>query len=112
MGAGGHTARRRVDYVAAGAARPMRQNGRTMALITTIDAAGRVVIPKALRDRLGLAPGRPVVISERDGRVEIEPVTAPLDLVNGKGGPVAVPRDELPSLTDDIVKATIDGTRR
>jgi hypothetical protein len=35
---------------------PVRQNGRPMAMITAIDSAGRIVIPKALRDRLDLAP--------------------------------------------------------
>ncbi len=31
---------------------------------TTIDAAGRIVVPKSLRDRLGLTPGSRVDISE------------------------------------------------
>ncbi|MDH4349347.1 MAG: AbrB/MazE/SpoVT family DNA-binding domain-containing protein, partial [Gemmatimonadota bacterium] len=34
-------------------------------MVTAIDSAGRVVIPKPLRDRLGLAPGRAVDIRER-----------------------------------------------
>ncbi|MDR1851155.1 MAG: AbrB/MazE/SpoVT family DNA-binding domain-containing protein [Propionibacteriaceae bacterium] len=41
-------------------------------MIATIDAAGRLVIPKPLRDRLGFRPGKVVV--EADGnalRVEI-----------------------------------------
>jgi AbrB family looped-hinge helix DNA binding protein len=40
---------------------------------TTIDRAGRVVIPKTLRDALGLVPGEVEVV--RDGAaVRIEPV--------------------------------------
>jgi AbrB family looped-hinge helix DNA binding protein len=81
-------------------------------MTTAIDSAGRIVIPKALRDRLGLAPGRPVDIRERDGRIEIEPSSTPMALVEGNGGPVAVAEGDLPALTDDIVRATIEGTRR
>ncbi len=41
---------------------------------TTIDAAGRVVVPKQLRIRLGLTGGTEVEVGERDGAVEIRPV--------------------------------------
>ncbi len=39
---------------------------------STIDSAGRIVIPKAIRDAAGLKPGSPLKIEFRDGRVEIE----------------------------------------
>jgi AbrB family looped-hinge helix DNA binding protein len=39
---------------------------------STIDEAGRVVIPKAIREAAGLKPGTPLVIEYRNGRVEIE----------------------------------------
>ena len=65
---------------------------------SAIDSAGRVVIPKALRDRLALGRSRAVEISERDGKIEIEPVATPMAL--------------LPPLTDDVVRATIERTRR
>jgi AbrB family looped-hinge helix DNA binding protein len=39
---------------------------------STIDRAGRVVIPKAIREAAGLKPGSPLKIEYRDGRVEIE----------------------------------------
>lgn len=38
----------------------------------TIDEAGRVVIPKAIREAAGLKPGTPLMIEYRNGRVEIE----------------------------------------
>jgi AbrB family looped-hinge helix DNA binding protein len=81
-------------------------------MTSAIDSAGRIVIPKALRERLGLEPGRVVDIRERDGRIEIEPAPTPMTLVRRRGGPVAVPESPLPPLTDEIVRATIEGTRR
>lgn len=78
---------------------------------TTIDAGGRVVIPKAIRDRLGLGPGVEVELAESDGRVEIWPATSPMELVDMDGRLVA--RGEgLPPLTDEIVRETIERTRR
>ena len=41
---------------------------------TTIDAAGRIVIPKPLRERLGFTAGESLDLRERHGRLEIEPV--------------------------------------
>lgn len=79
---------------------------------SAIDSAGRIAIPKALRDRLGLGRGRAVEIRERDGRIEIEPASTPMSLVTRSGGPVAVPKESLPPLTDDIVRATLERTRR
>ncbi len=79
---------------------------------STIDSAGRVVIPKAVRQRLGLKGGEALDIRERDGRIEIEPAATPMVLVEGRGASVAVPQEELPPLTDDIVRETLERTRR
>jgi AbrB family looped-hinge helix DNA binding protein len=79
---------------------------------STIDTAGRIVIPKVLRDRLGLAGGKVVDIRERDGRLEIEPAPTPMALAKRRGGRVAVPAKKLPPLTDEIVRDTIDRVRR
>lgn len=79
---------------------------------STIDAAGRIVVPKALRERLGLVGGRSVEIRERDGRLEIEPAPTPMKLVKRRGGSVAVPTRKLPPLTDEIVRDTIEQLRR
>ena len=79
---------------------------------STIDSVGRVVIPKVLRDRLGLGRGRAIEISERDGKIEIEPLSTPMSLVVRRGRPVAVPQGRLPELTDEVVRATIERTRR
>jgi AbrB family looped-hinge helix DNA binding protein len=79
---------------------------------STIDTAGRVVIPKELRQRLGLRKGRPIEIRERDGRIEIEPAGIRMSLLPRKGGRVAVPEEALPPLTDEIVRDTLERTRR
>lgn len=79
---------------------------------TTIDGAGRVVVPKALRERLGLVGGRVVDIREREGRLEIEPAPTPMTLVRRGRVRVAVPARKLPALTDEIVRDTIEQLRR
>jgi len=79
---------------------------------TTIDAAGRLVIPKELRSRLGLTAGQELEISERDGRIEIEPPSAKISLVDRGNGLVAVPDRALPPLTDEIVRDTLERVRR
>lgn len=77
-----------------------------------MDAAGRIVVPKALRDRLHLAPGEPLEIRERDGLLEIEAAPTPMSLVERRGGVVAVPERPLPPLTDDLVRETLERSRR
>ncbi len=79
---------------------------------TAIDAAGRIVIPKELRDRLGLGHGRLLEIRETDGRIEIEAAATPMSLVRRGRGYVAVADRELPPLTDDLVRETLERTRR
>ena len=38
---------------------------------TTIDAAGRLVVPKPLRDQLGFLPGTELELDAVDGRLEV-----------------------------------------
>jgi AbrB family looped-hinge helix DNA binding protein len=79
---------------------------------TTIDAAGRIVIPKPIRDRLGLTGGKEVEVTERDGRVEIEVAPTPMHLERRGAGVVAVPDRKLPPLTADAVRETLERLRR
>jgi AbrB family looped-hinge helix DNA binding protein len=51
----------------------------------TIDRAARVLIPKAIRDAVGLIPGSPVQIAHQDGKVVIELKSPKMRLVR-KGG--------------------------
>lgn len=82
------------------------------AMRTTIDSAGRVVIPKEMRSRLGLSGGQEVDIQEREGRIEIEPALVPMTLEERGQGPVAVPDEDLPPLSDELVRETLERTRR
>ena len=79
---------------------------------STIDSAGRIVVPKALRDALGWNAGQQLELRARDGSLEV--AVAPTDVkltVRGKGV-VAVPAKELPALTPDQVRETLERLRR
>ncbi len=79
---------------------------------TTIDGAGRVVVPKALRDRLGLRAGTVLTLRVRDGHLEMEPAPAPLRLEQRRGTLVATSEEPLPPLDADDVRAVLDQQRR
>ena len=79
---------------------------------TAIDAAGRVIVPKALRDELGLSPGRPLEIQARDGALVIEPVPTQVTLARRGKRLVARPKVALPKLTQAQVRAALEGSRR
>jgi AbrB family looped-hinge helix DNA binding protein len=52
---------------------------------TTLDRFGRVIVPKGIRDRLGLVPGAEMTIYEHENEVVLKLVerAAPLKLENG-----------------------------
>jgi len=77
-----------------------------------LDSTGRVIIPKPLRDQLGLSPGCSLEICTRDGQVVIEPVPTIISLVRKRKRLVARPATELPTLTQKEVRAVLDGSRR
>jgi AbrB family looped-hinge helix DNA binding protein len=79
---------------------------------TTIDGAGRIVVPKAMREALGLRAGQSLEIAARDGRLEIEPAATPMKLERRGKGVVAVPDADLPPLTAEEVRATLEQVRR
>lgn len=79
---------------------------------TTIDAAGRIVVPKAIREELALYGGQEVEVTAIDGRIEIEVPLTPMHMEERDGILVAVPDRPLPPLTDEIVRATLEKVRR
>jgi AbrB family looped-hinge helix DNA binding protein len=78
----------------------------------TLDAAGRIVVPKPLRLALGLKAGQPLEIRAGDGRLEIEVAPTPMRLRRKGNRLIAVPRTTLPVLTTDLVRETLERVRR
>lgn len=78
---------------------------------STIDAAGRVVVPKPVRDQLHLTPGHPIEIEARDGEIVIRPAPVEIEVVDTPEGPVATSRTPGPALTDELVRETLERAR-
>jgi AbrB family looped-hinge helix DNA binding protein len=72
----------------------------------TIDAAGRVVIPKVLREQAGLRPGVSLDVRVAGGKIEIEPAPEAVRLVRKGRLLVAVRRRPGPRLTAGAVERT------
>lgn len=79
---------------------------------TTIDAAGRIVVPKAIREELALYGGQEIELTAVDGRIEVEVPPTPMHLEERDGHLVAVPDRPLPPLTTELVRATLEKVRR
>jgi AbrB family looped-hinge helix DNA binding protein len=77
------------------------------AMKTTMDAAGRLVIPKDIRRQAGLRPGMPLEVRWVDGRIEIEPSPTPVRLERRGRLLVAVPEPAVAELS----AATVEETR-
>ncbi|MDN5918066.1 MAG: AbrB/MazE/SpoVT family DNA-binding domain-containing protein [Pseudonocardia sp.] len=74
----------------------------------TIDAAGRLVIPKQLRDRLGLLPGEVEVVAD-GADLLVRPVAD--DTLDEQDGWLLVPGSGL-GLSDDEVRELRDADQR
>ena len=79
---------------------------------TTIDRAGRLVVPKKIREAAGILPGSELTIRVADGRIEIEPAPLEVRLVQRGSLTVAVPRKRVAPLTPEAVERTLDRLRR
>lgn len=71
-----------------------------------------MVIPKPLREALGLRAGQELEIETREGRIEIDVAPTPMRLERRGRGRVAVPERELPPLTADQVRQALERARR
>ena len=81
-------------------------------MVTTIDSAGRIVVPKRLRQELGFRPGQKLELSAVDGRLEVEHPTTPIRLEEREGQLVAVADRPMPKLTSELVRETLEQIRR
>jgi AbrB family looped-hinge helix DNA binding protein len=79
---------------------------------TTIDHAGRIVVPKAIREELALYGGQALELTSRDGRIEIEVPPTPMRLEDHDGVVVAVTDLQMPTLTQELVRETLERVRR
>jgi AbrB family looped-hinge helix DNA binding protein len=74
----------------------------------TIDKAGRLVIPKVLRDGLGLVPGEVEVIPDGAG-LRIEPLAD--DQLEDEDGLLVIPAADV-AVSDDLVRTLRDADQR
>jgi AbrB family looped-hinge helix DNA binding protein len=77
-------------------------------MITTMDSAGRLVIPSEIRREAALEPGVPLEVRWRDGVIEIEPQSMAVTLTRKGRLLVASPTGKVPTLRT----ATVERTRR
>ncbi len=79
---------------------------------TTIDRAGRVVVPKHVRDAMGLTHGGRVDLTYEDGRITIEVPPAELEVVVEDGLPAihSIDADAAP-LEPGTVRDTVEAVR-
>jgi AbrB family looped-hinge helix DNA binding protein len=76
---------------------------------TTIDAAGRIVVPKQLREALGLTPGTTLDISWYGAGLQIVPHGRTARLVEEDGHLVV---DGTTPINDEVVFALVDSVRK
>lgn len=81
----------------------------TPTMHVSIDSAGRVVVPKRVRDELGLTPGTPLEIDVVDGHLELSAPYEPTKLQAGPNGPVVAAAGT--PLTDEQVRQTLEAVR-
>lgn len=82
------------------------------AMRTTIDSAGRIVVPKPLRDELGLSAGQELELRAADGVLEIEVPATPMRLERRRDDLVATADREMPDLPPELVRETLERIRR
>ena len=75
----------------------------------TVDSVGRIVLPKALRDALGLIAGSKVDVSRYGGGLQLIPAGRTARLVQEDGLLVATGETQI---DDDILVGLIDAGRR
>jgi AbrB family looped-hinge helix DNA binding protein len=78
----------------------------------TIDGVGRIVIPKPMRDVLGIDGPTELELTERDGALELTVPYIKAHLEERDGFTVIVPDEPVPTLTTEMVREEIERSRR
>jgi AbrB family looped-hinge helix DNA binding protein len=74
-----------------------------------IDRAGRVVVPKPLRDQLGFSPDTPLEAEVVEGRLELSVPHEPAQVIEGPHGPLVAATGT--PLTDEQARRTLEAVR-
>ncbi len=77
-----------------------------------IDGVGRIVIPKPMRDALGIEGPTELELTERDGALELTVPYIKAHLEDRDGFTVIVPDQPVPTLTTEMVREEIERSRR
>jgi AbrB family looped-hinge helix DNA binding protein len=77
-----------------------------------IDGVGRIVIPKPMRDALGISGPTELELTERDGALELTVPYIKAHLEERDGFTVIVPDQPVPTLTTEMVREEIERSRR
>ncbi len=80
------------------------------AMRATIDAMGRIVVPKPLRDALGLEPGTVVDISRYGEGLQLVPGGRTARLTTADDGLPVAESDTI--ITDDVILGLLDAGRK
>lgn len=75
----------------------------------TIDRAGRIVVPKPMRNELGLAPGTELEIDVVDDHIELHAPQSKPVVIEGPHGPVVAATGT--PITTEVVRATLEAVR-
>ena len=88
-----------------------RFHGMNHGMKTAMDTAGRVVLPKAIREGADLRPGEPLEITLRDGLIEIESAPREVRIRQRRGFHVAEPVGAFEALPEKTVRRVREQTR-
>jgi AbrB family looped-hinge helix DNA binding protein len=77
-----------------------------------IDKVGRIVIPKSMRDELGIDGPTELELTEHDGKLELTVPYIKAHLEDRDGHTVIVPDEPVPPLTTELVREVLERVRK
>lgn len=81
-------------------------------MVVTIDKAGRMVIPKPLRERLNLKPGSKLEAKIENGHFIADPITPKVYLKEQGGRLLAASDEPMPIVSQEELLELIDQSRQ